>query len=261
MTEIHDAYRLDPAPHALITGGGTGIGRAVAARLSEMGASVTVVGRRPGPLEEIANDLSAAQAVAFDVIDEMAVQDGISTATGRFGPVDILVNSAGAAESAPFGRTTLDAWRAVLEVNLTGVFLMTRAVLPGMMERGRGRVVNVASTAGLKGYAYVAPYCAAKHGVVGLTRSLALEVAKKGITVNAVCPGYTETDLLGQSVANISQKTGAGEDGARKQLVEVNPQGRFVQPEEVAETVAWLVGPNSGAVNGQAIAVAGGEVT
>ena len=246
---------------ALITGGGTGIGRAVAARLSEMGARVTVVGRRPGPLEEIANDLSAAQAVAFDVIDEMAVKDGISAATGRFGPVDILINSAGAAESAPFGRTTLDAWRAVLEVNLTGVFLVTRAVLPGMMERGRGRIVNVASTAGLKGYAYVAPYCAAKHGVVGLTRSLALEVAKKGITANAVCPGFTETDLLGQSVANIAQKTGAGEEGARKQLVEVNPQGRFVQPEEVAETVAWLVGPNSGALNGQAIAVAGGEVT
>jgi NAD(P)-dependent dehydrogenase (short-subunit alcohol dehydrogenase family) len=261
MTGIHDAYRLDPAPHALITGGGTGIGRADAARLSEMGARVTVVGRRPGPLEEIANDLSAAQAVAFDVIDEMAVKDGISAATGRFGPVDILINSAGAAESAPFGRTTLDAWRAVLEVNLTGVFLVTRAVLPGMMERGRGRIVNVASTAGLKGYAYVAPYCAAKHGVVGLTRSLALEVAKKGITANAVCPGFTETDLLEQSVANIAQKTGAGEEGARKQLVEVNPQGRFVQPEEVAETVAWLVGPNSGALNGQAIAVAGGEVT
>jgi NAD(P)-dependent dehydrogenase (short-subunit alcohol dehydrogenase family) len=261
MTGIHDAYRLDPAPHALITGGGTGIGRAVAARLSEMGARVTVVGRRPGPLEEIANDLSAAQAVAFDVIDEMAVKDGISAATGRFGPVDILINSAGAAESAPVGRTTLDAWRAVLEVNLTGVFLVTRAVLPGMMERGGGRIVNVASTAGLKGYAYVAPYCAAKHGVVGLTRSLALEVAKKGITANAVCPGFTETDLLEQSVANIAQKTGAGEEGARKQLVEVNPQGRFVQPEEVAETVAWLVGPNSGALNGQAIAVAGGEVT
>jgi NAD(P)-dependent dehydrogenase (short-subunit alcohol dehydrogenase family) len=149
----------------------------------------------------------------------------------------------------------------VLEVNLTGVFLVTRAVLTGMMERGRGRIVNVASTAGLKGYAYVAPYCAAKHGVVGLTRSLALEVAKKGITANAVCPGFTETDLLEQSVANIAQKTGAGEEGARKQLVEVNPQGRFVQPEEVAETVAWLVGPNSGALNGQAIAVAGGEVT
>jgi NAD(P)-dependent dehydrogenase (short-subunit alcohol dehydrogenase family) len=261
MTEIHDAYHRDRSSHALITGGGTGIGRAVAARLCEVGASVTVVGRRPGPLEEVANDLSAVQAVAFDVVDEMAVKDGISTATERFGPVDILVNSAGAAESAPFGRTTLDAWRSVLEVNLTGVFLVTRAVLPGMMERGRGRIVNVASTAGLKGYAYVAPYCAAKHGVVGLTRSLALEVAKKGITVNAICPGYTETDLLEQSVANIAQKTGAGEDEAREQLVEVNPQGRFVRPEEVAETVAWLVGPNSGAVNGQAIAVAGGEVT
>lgn len=260
MTDVYRAYRLGEGSHALITGGGTGIGRAIAVRLSEMGVRVTVVGRRPEPLAEIARDLSSAQTVAFDVTDEAAIKEGISTATGRFGPVDILINNAGAAGSAPFAKTTLEAWRAMLEVNLTGVFLMSRAVLPGMMERGRGRIVNVASTAGLKGYAYVAPYCAAKHGVVGLTRSLALEVAKRGITVNAVCPGYTETELLERSVANIVEKTGAGEDEARKRLVEVNPQGRFVQPEEVAETVAWLLGPNSESMNGQAIAVAGGEV-
>jgi NAD(P)-dependent dehydrogenase (short-subunit alcohol dehydrogenase family) len=148
----------------------------------------------------------------------------------------------------------------MLEVNLTGVFLMSRAVLPGMVERGWGRIVSIASTAGLKGYAYVAAYCAAKHGVIGMTRSLALEVAPKGVTVNAVCPGYTETELLTESTANITEKTGASEDEARAQLLESNPQGRFVAPKEVAEAAAWLVGPNSDAITGQAVAVAGGEV-
>jgi NAD(P)-dependent dehydrogenase (short-subunit alcohol dehydrogenase family) len=148
----------------------------------------------------------------------------------------------------------------MLEVNLTGAFLMSRAVLPQLVERCWGRIVSIASTAGLKGYAYVAAYCAAKHGVIGLTRSLALEVAGRGVTVNAVCPGYTETELLDDSIANITDKTGASEDEARAQLVESNPQRRFVSPEEVAETVAWLVGPNTAAITGQAIVVAGGEV-
>lgn len=256
---MEDELHLDGA-HALITGGGTGLGAAIAARLSGAGAHVTVAGRRPEPLEKVAEYLPSAQAVPFDVTDEVAVRTGISAATGRFGPVDVLVNNAGAAQSSPFGRTTLDTWRAMLEVNLTGAFLVSRAVLPAMVERGRGRIVSVASTAGLKGYAYVAAYCAAKHGVVGMTRSLALEVAKQGVTVNAVCPGYAETDLLSASVANIIRKTGASEDEARGQLLESNPQGRFVSPDEVAEAVAWLVGPNAGAITGQAIAVAGGEV-
>jgi NAD(P)-dependent dehydrogenase (short-subunit alcohol dehydrogenase family) len=148
----------------------------------------------------------------------------------------------------------------MLEINLTGVFLVSRAVLPAMVERGWGRIVSIASTAGLKGYAYVAAYCAAKHGVIGMSRSLALEVAQKGVTVNVVCPGYTETELLGGSVANITEKTGMSEDEARAQLLESNPQGRFVSPKEVAETVAWLAGSNTDAITGQAIAVAGGEV-
>ena len=259
MSEESGAHLLDGA-HALITGGGTGIGSAVAARLSGMGARVTGVGRRPEPLQEVADGRDEAQAVPFDVADEAAVEEGIATATGRFGPVDVLINGAGAADSSPFARTSSDAWHAMLEVNLTGAFLVSRAVLPEMVERGWGRIVSVASTAGLKGYAYVAAYCAAKHGVIGMTRSLALEVAQKGVTVNAICPGYTETELLSESVANIVDKTGASEDQARAQLLESNPQGRFVSPEEVAEAAAWLVGRNAGAITGQAIVVAGGEV-
>jgi NAD(P)-dependent dehydrogenase (short-subunit alcohol dehydrogenase family) len=259
MDEASDKHHLD-GTHALITGGGTGIGAAIAVRLGGAGARITVVGRRPEPLQKVAGGLKTAQAVPFDVTDEAEVEEGLATATGYFGPVDILVNNAGAAESSPFDRTTVDTWRAMLEVNLTGTFLVSREVLPAMVERGWGRIVSIASTAGLKGYAYVAAYCAAKHGVVGMTRSLALEVARNGVTVNAVCPGYTETELLAESVAGITAKTGASEDEARTQLLESNPQGRFVSPEEVAEAAAWLVGPNTGAINGQAIAVAGGEV-
>ena len=260
MSDLDGAYHLDGGHHALITGGGTGIGAAIAARLSEMGARITVVGRRPEPLEEVADGLDGVQVVPFDVTDEAAVEEGLTSATERLGPVDVLINNAGAADSSPFTRTTPDAWRAMLDVNLTGAFLMSRAVLPGMVERGWGRIVSIASTAGLKGYAYVAAYCAAKHGVIGMTRSLALEVAPKGVTVNVVCPGYTETELLSESVANIVDKTGASENEARAQLLESNPQGRFVSPEEVAEAVAWLVSSNAGAITGQAIVVAGGEV-
>src|SRR5919202_2414013 len=262
MTDIYGVYRPDQGSHALITGGGTGIGAAIAARLGggDSGVGVTVVGRRPEPLRQVADGLEAAQAVTFDVTDEAAIEAGLATATERFGPVDILVNSAGAAKSSPFGRTTIETWHAMLEANLTGVFLVSRAVLPAMLERRRGRIVSIASTAGLKGYAYVAAYCAAKHGVIGLTRSLALEVARNGVTVNAICPGYTETELLGESIANIVDKTGVSEDEARAQLLESNPQGRFVLPVEVAEAAAWLVNPNAGAITGQAVVVAGGEV-
>jgi NAD(P)-dependent dehydrogenase (short-subunit alcohol dehydrogenase family) len=259
MSETSGAHHLDGA-HALITGGGTGIGAAIATRLGTAGAHITVVGRRPEPLWKVAKGLPNAQAVPFDVTDEAAVEAGLAAATECFGPVDVLVNNAGAARSSPFDRTKLDAWCAMLEVNLTGAFLVSRAVLPAMVERGWGRIVSIASTAGLKGYAYVAAYCAAKHGVIGMTRALALEVARKGVTVNAVCPGYTETELLAGSVANIVDKTGASEDEAWAQLLETNPQGRFVSPKEVAETAAWLVGPNTDAITGQAITVAGGEV-
>jgi NAD(P)-dependent dehydrogenase (short-subunit alcohol dehydrogenase family) len=179
---------------------------------------------------------------------------------GRFGRVDILVNNAGQAESAPLAKTDLALWQRMLAANLTGTFLCTREALPEMAARGAGRVVNVASTAGLVGYAYVAAYCAAKHGVVGLTRAAALECAKTGVTVNAVCPGYTETDIVAAAVANIVAKTGKSEAEARAALVARNPQGRMVQPAEVAAAVLWLCLPAAASVTGQAIAVAGGEV-
>jgi NAD(P)-dependent dehydrogenase (short-subunit alcohol dehydrogenase family) len=174
--------------------------------------------------------------------------------------VDILVNNAGQAASAPFGRTDAALWQRMLDVNLTGAYHCIQATLPGMLDLGWGRIVNVASTAGLTGYRYVAAYCAAKHGLVGLTRALALEVAAQGVTVNAVCPGYTETDIVLAAVANIVRKTGRSEDQARAALAAANPQGRLVQPDEVAHAVAWLCMPGASAMNGQAVAVAGGEV-
>jgi NAD(P)-dependent dehydrogenase (short-subunit alcohol dehydrogenase family) len=178
----------------------------------------------------------------------------------RAGVVDILVNNAGQAASSPFMRTDAAMWQRMLDVNLSGAYHCIHAALPGMLDAGWGRIVNVASTAGLTGYRYVAAYCAAKHGLVGLTRALALELAAKGITVNAVCPGYTETDIVQEAVANIARKTGRSEEQARAELAAGNPQGRLVRPEEVAHAVAMLCMPDAAALNGQSIAVAGGEV-
>ncbi len=177
------------------------------------------------------------------------------------GPITLLVNNAGQAESAPFAKTSLELWQRMLAVNLTGSFLCAQAALPDMLQAGWGRIVNIASTAGLKGYAYVAAYSAAKHGVIGLTRSLALEVAKKGITVNAVCPGYTDTDILRDSIANVVAKTGRSADDARAEFAAGNPQGRIVQPHEVADAVRWLCGDGASSITGQSISVSGGEVT
>jgi NAD(P)-dependent dehydrogenase (short-subunit alcohol dehydrogenase family) len=249
--------------HAVVTGGGRGIGAAVAAALAAEGATVSVLGRDAAQLAAQVESLGGearAQSVAVDVTDEGSVKSAFAAVRARFGRVDILVNNAGQAGSAPLAKTELALWQRMLAVNLTGVFLCTREALPEMTARGAGRVVNVASTAGLAGYAYVAAYCAAKHGVVGLTRAAALECAKTGVTVNAVCPGYTETDIVGAAVANIVAKTGKSEAEARAALVARNPQGRMVQPEEVAAAVLWLCLPASSSVTGQAIAVAGGEV-
>jgi 3-hydroxybutyrate dehydrogenase len=246
--------------HAVVTGGGRGIGAAIASALADAGARITLMGRSEAPLREEASALPTAQAICCDVTAEAGVAAAFAEAARAFGPVTILVNNAGAAASAPFLRTSLELFRGMLEVNLVGTFLCSRAALPGMIEAGFGRIVNVASVAGLKGAAYVSAYCAAKHGVVGLTRALALETATKGVTVNAVCPSYTDTDMARAAIANIVEKTGRSAADAAAELVKKNPQGRLIRPEEVAATVLWLCAPGTEAITGQAIAVAGGEV-
>ncbi len=247
--------------HALITGGTRGIGAAVAIQLLAAGAQVTVLGRKPGMAQELMDASSdSLHSVCADVSDAAQVAAAFDAARARFGPVALLINCAGQASSAPFLKTDAQLWQQMLAVNLTGTMLCTQAALPDMLAAGWGRVVNVVSTAGLVGYAYVSAYCAAKHGVIGLTRALALEVAKKGITVNAVCPGYTETDILRESIANVVAKTGRSEQEARASFAAGNPQGRIVQPEEVADTVLWLCGQGASAIHGQSISVSGGEV-
>ena len=243
--------------HAVVTGASRGIGLAIARALLAQGARVTLLARDAAALEAAAaalgNDTSWQ---TVDVTDAARVNDAFA----RAGTVDILVNNAGQAASAPFGRTDAALWQRMLDANLTGAYHCIQAALPGMLDLGWGRIVNVASTAGLTGYRYVAAYCAAKHGLVGLTRALALELADKGVTVNAVCPGYTETDLVRDAVANIARRTGRSVDEARAELAAANPQGRLVQPDEVAHAVAWLCMPAACAMNWQAVAVAGGEV-
>lgn len=247
--------------HAVVTGGGRGIGAAIAATLAEAGARLTLLGRNQARLAAWAGRLKTEVHVEVcDVTRPEQVQQAFQSASQVLGSITILVNNAGQAESQPFSKTDLQLWERMMAVNLTGTFLCSQTALPGMLAAGWGRIVNIASTAGLKGYPYVSAYCAAKHGVIGLTRALALELAKKNITVNAVCPGYTQTELLEASLTRIAQKTGRGPDEARAELAGANPQGRLIQPEEVAQAVLWLCLPESAALTGQAIAVAGGEV-
>ena len=247
--------------HAVVTGGGQGIGAAIARLLVAQGANVTVLGRKLETVRAVAADYpDRMHAVSADVSDAAQVDVAFASARQRFGRVSILVNNAGQAVSAPFLKTDATLWNEMLAVNLTGTLLCTQAAVPDMLATGWGRVVNIASTAGLTGYAYVAAYCAAKHGVVGLTRALALEFAKKGLTVNAVCPGYTETDIVRSSMANVVAKTGRTDTQARAEFTAGNPQGRLVQAEEVADTVAWLCSPAASAITGQSIAVCGGEL-
>lgn len=250
------------ARHAVVTGAGRGIGAAIARRLAAQGHRLTLMGRTAEVLEALRAQLPGQghAVAAVDVADAASVDRAFARAREVSGPVAILVNNAGQAESAPFAKTDAALWQRMLDVNLTGTYLCTRAALPDLLDVGWGRIVNVASTAGLRGYAYVTAYTAAKHGVVGLTRALALELARKGVTVNAVCPGYTETDLLRHSIEGIVAKTGRSPAQARAELAAGNPQGRLVQPEEVADAVAWLCGEAAAAVTGQAISVSGGEV-
>lgn len=249
--------------HAVVTGAGRGIGAAIARRLAADGARLTLLGRGTDALHALAATLPASAAPACqacDVTDSASVAAAFAAARAAHGPVSILVNNAGQALTAPLAKTDDALWHTMLGVNLTGTFLCTRAALPDMLAARAGRIVNIASTAGQRGYAYCSAYAASKHGVIGLTRSLALEVATQGITVNAVCPGYTDTDIVAGSVERIVAKTGRSEAEAVAEFTRTNPQGRLVQPEEVAELVAWLCGPGSASVHGQSLSISGGEV-
>jgi len=251
--------------HAVVTGGGRGIGLVVAETLARQGACVTIMGRNAEMLRERAAELSdrCGARVAgerLDVTDQGLVETAFRQAAERLGPVAILVNNAGIAKAAPFAKTDPALWNEVMATDLTGAYLCIRQVTKAMTAADYGRIVNIASTAGLTGYAYVAAYCAAKHGLIGLTRALAREFARSNVTVNAVCPGYTETDIVEDALANICAKTGRSRAEALAELVVHNPQQRLIQPSEVAAAVAWLCLPASGSITGQSIAVAGGEL-
>ena len=243
--------------HALVTGGSRGIGRAIAGALAAAGHRVTVLGRDEQALAAVVREGQAHAALAADLTDPAALDAALQ---GLSRPVDLLVANAGAARSAPFLKTGDDAFAEMIGTNLLGTVRAIRAVLGGMIERRFGRIVAVASTAGLKGYPYVSAYCASKHAVVGLVRALAVETAATGVTVNAVCPGFTDTDLVARSVDRIMAATGRSREDALKELTRHNPQGRLIEPREVAHAVLWLVSEEAGAITGQAVAIAGGEI-
>lgn len=257
--------RVLDGEHAVVTGGSRGIGAAIAGELARAGASVTLISRSGDALRHHADSLRKETGVKVgfaecDVTDGPAIKGAVATATTESGPVTILVNNAGAAEGAPFAKMTRDIWDRMISVNLTSAYLFCAEVIPEMLEAQRGRIVNVSSTAGLRGYKTMTAYCAAKHGVIGLTRALALETAKHGITVNAVCPSYTDTQLTDGSVEKLAGVLGRTLDEAREMLVRTIPRGSLITPEEVAGAVAWLCSPAAAGVTGIALPIAGGEV-
>jgi 3-hydroxybutyrate dehydrogenase len=244
---------------ALVTGGGRGIGRAIAERLSRAGLSVIVAGRTRTDLDEVARSIDGA-ALVVDLADRRDVDRALSelSSTGKI--VDVLINNAGIAESSPFADTTDEAWDRMMAVNVTAPFSLARRLLPSMVERRWGRIVNIASNAGITGYAYTVAYCASKHALVGLTRGLAMEIAESGVTVNAVCPGWVDTKMVDDAVARIVQKTGRSEEQARRALSGMSPQKRFIAPEEVAHVVLSLLPDEARGIHGQAIPIDGGQV-
>lgn len=247
---------------AVVTGGGRGIGRAIANALGSRGAAVLVAARTASEVEATAEDLRQAgvdaHAAVCDVTDEAAVAGLADDARDRLGDVDILVNNAGAAFAQPLHRLTLEEWTRTLAVNATGPFLCTRAFLPGMVERGRGRVVTVASVAGISGAPYISAYSAAKHAAVGFVRAVAAEVAASGVTVNAVCPGYVDTDMTQASIDRIVERTGRSPEEARAAILEHSPQGRLITATEVAEAVAFLCSEGARGITGEALILDGG---
>ncbi|HEV2271608.1 MAG TPA: SDR family NAD(P)-dependent oxidoreductase [Steroidobacteraceae bacterium] len=250
--------------HALVTGASRGIGASIAASLAAAGARVSIVSRDAARLATMAAQLAEAEraaAIVADVTDSASVREAFAAARLRFGPVHILVNNAGQAASAKFTDTDEVLWNRLIAVNLTGTYLCTREAVPDMLQAGFGRIVNIASIAGLRGAPYVSAYVASKHAVIGLTRALALEYASRNITVNAVCPGYTDTDMVKQAVDNIRAKTGRGESEVLAALTAGNPQQRLIAPVEVSNAVLWLCRPGTESVTGQSIVIAGGEVT
>lgn len=245
---------------ALVTGGGRGIGRAIAERLAREGAKVVVSGRTTAEIDEVARELGG-RALRMDVADRASVRAALAELDAAQIEVDVLVNNAGIAESAPFDRTSDELWDRTMAVNVTGAFALARALVPKMIARGWGRVVNVASNAGLVGYAYTVAYCASKHAMIGMTRALAMEIAKTGVTVNAVCPGWVNTQMTVEAVARIAKATKRDEAAAKRTLEKMSPQDRLIEPEEVAHVVAMLAADASRGVHGQAIVIDGGQVT
>lgn len=261
MTSPSESSRL-AGRHAVVTGASRGIGVVIAAALVAEGVRVSLLGRDSGTLRGVAQELGEnALALTTDVTDAMSVQNAFAAARERFGHVTLLINNAGQAGSAKFTDTDEALWNRLIAVNLNGTYLCCRQAVPDMLQAGFGRIVNVASIAGLRGAAYISAYVSSKHAVIGLTRSLALEYATRNITVNAVCPGYVDTDMVKSAVANIVGKTGRSDAEALAALVSGNPQRRLIEPREVADTVMWLCRPGSESVTGQSIVLAGGEVT
>ncbi|MEP3275961.1 MAG: SDR family oxidoreductase [Stappiaceae bacterium] len=247
--------------HALVTGGGSGVGAAVARALAENGASVTVCGRRKEPLAVLADEYELIFAHPCDVTDEQSVSALYDTAQGERGQFDIVVANAGLAESMPAHRQSLALWNKIISVNLTGSFLTVQPALQHLRKQDYGRIIFISSIAGLKGYGYVSAYVSAKHGVVGLMRALAAEYAETGMTVNAVCPGYTDTEMLTQAIDTIREKTGMNADEAKSWLTGTNPQKRFIDPQEVADAVLYLCSEGARSYTGQTLALSGGETS